>query len=77
MVARVKPAVISVQFGWNEVSNASDLSSDSEDNSPSGSPSEKFFQQHGSDEAPGGMPQRHEVVFGAGSGFSFQLTATP
>src|SRR5258705_2701083 len=69
MVARVKPAVISVQVRLDEVSNASDLSSDSEDNSPSGSPSEKFFQQHGSDEAPGGMPQRHEVVFGAGSGF--------
>jgi serine protease Do len=65
MVAKVKPAVISVRVQLDEVSNASDLSSDNEDNSPSGSP----FQQHGSDEAPGGMPQRHEKMIGAGSGF--------
>src|ERR1700726_2281397 len=50
MVAKVKPAVISVTVQLDEVSNASDLSSDNEDNSQPGSPS----QQHGSDEAPGG-----------------------
>jgi serine protease Do len=65
MVAKVKPAVISVTVQLDEVSNASDLSSDNEDNSQPGSPS----QQHGSDEAPGGMPQRHEKMIGAGSGF--------
>jgi serine protease Do len=65
LVARVKPAVISVTVQLDEVANASDLSSDNEDNSPSGSP----FQQHGSDEVPGGMPQRHEKMIGAGSGF--------
>ena len=65
LVARVKPAVISVRVQLDEVANASDLSSDNEDDSPSGSP----FQQHGSGEAPGGMPQRHEKMIGAGSGF--------
>ncbi|KRQ94369.1 Do family serine endopeptidase [Bradyrhizobium valentinum] len=69
LVAKVKPAVISVRVEMDEMSDASDLSSDKEENSPSGSPFEKFFQQHGSDEAPGGMPQRHELIIGAGSGF--------
>src|SRR5258708_27599587 len=69
LVAKVKPAVISVRVQMDEMSDASDLSSDNEDNSPSGSPSDKFSQQHGSDEAPGGMPQRHEMIIGAGSGF--------
>src|SRR5437899_2894130 len=53
LVAKVKPAVVSVRVQLDEVANASDLSSDNEDNSPPGSP----FQQHGSGEAPGGMPQ--------------------
>jgi serine protease Do len=66
MVAKVKPAVISVTVQLDEVANASDLSSDDGDNSQPGSPS---LQQHGSDEAPGGMPQRHEKMIGAGSGF--------
>jgi serine protease Do len=69
LVAKVKPAVISVRVQLDEVVNASDLSSDNEDDSQPGPPSEKFFQQHGSDEAPGGMPQRHEKMIGAGSGF--------
>jgi serine protease Do len=69
LVAKVKPAVISVRVQLDEVSNASDLSSDKENSSPSDSPSEKSFQQHGSDEAPEGMPQRHEMIIGAGSGF--------
>ncbi|KRQ96868.1 Do family serine endopeptidase [Bradyrhizobium valentinum] len=69
LVAKVKPAVISVRVEMDETSDASDLSSDKEENSPSGPPFEKFFQQHGSDEAPGGMPQRHELIIGAGSGF--------
>jgi serine protease Do len=65
LVAKVKPAVISVRVQLDEVANASDLSSDNEEDSQPGSP----FQQHGSDEAPGGMPQRHEKMIGAGSGF--------
>jgi serine protease Do len=69
LVAKVKPAVISVRVQLDEVSDASDQSSDDGDNSPSSSPFEKFFQQHGSDEMPGGMPRRHEMIIGAGSGF--------
>jgi serine protease Do len=60
LVAKVKPAVISVQVQFDEVANASDLSSDNENSSQPGFPS---------DEAPGGMPQRHQKMIGAGSGF--------
>jgi serine protease Do len=71
LVAKVKPAVISVRVQMDETSNAADLSSDEEDNTPptKGSPLEKFFQQYGFDEAPGGTPQRHQMIIGAGSGF--------
>jgi serine protease Do len=60
LVAKVKPAVISVQVQLDEVANASDLTSDNQDGSRPGLPS---------DEGPGGMPQRHEKMMGAGSGF--------
>jgi serine protease Do len=71
LVAKVKPAVISVRVQMDETANA-DLSSDQEVNQPpfmQGSPLEKFFQQYGLNEAPGTMPERHEVIIGAGSGF--------
>jgi serine protease Do len=60
LVAKVKPAVISVQVQFDEVANASDLSSDNPDGSQPGFPS---------DETPGGKPQRHQKMMGAGSGF--------
>ena len=71
LVAKVKPAVISVRVQMDETSNAADLSSNEEDNTPptQGSPLEKFFQQYGFNEAPGGTPQRHRMIIGAGSGF--------
>lgn len=71
LVAKVKPAVISVRVQMDETSNASDLSSNEEDNPPptQGSPLEKFFQQYGFNEAPGGSSQRHQTIIGAGSGF--------
>jgi serine protease Do len=53
LVAKVKPAVISVRVRMDETSDASDLSSDSEDLPP-------FM---------GGMSQPHQIVIGAGSGF--------
>jgi serine protease Do len=71
LVAKVKPAVISVRVQMDETANASDLSSDQEDNRPpamQGSPLEKFPQQYGFNEAPG-MSQPHQVIIGAGSGF--------
>jgi serine protease Do len=72
LVAKVKPAVISVRVQMDETANASDLSSDHEGNRPpamQGSPLEKFPQQYGFNETPGGMSQPHQVIIGAGSGF--------
>jgi serine protease Do len=71
LVAKVKPAVISVRVQMDETANAADLSSNEEDNPPpaQGSPLEKFFQQYGFGEAPGETPQPRQIVIGAGSGF--------
>ena len=71
LVAKVKPAVISVRVQMDESSNASDLSSNKENLPPfmQGSPFEKFFRQYGFNETPGGKIQRHEIITGVGSGF--------
>jgi serine protease Do len=68
LVAKVKPAVISVRVRMDETSNAADQSSNEENLPPSvqGSPSD---QHYGFNEAPGGMSQPHQIIFGAGSGF--------
>jgi serine protease Do len=64
LVAKVKPAVISVRVKLDGMSNTS-----SEDSpfSP-GSPYEKFFRQFGFGDAPN-MQQHHELITGEGSGF--------
>src|SRR6201991_4089226 len=54
LVAKVKPAVISVRVQLDETANASDLSSDQED---------------GFNEAPERMSEPHQIIIGAGSGF--------
>ena len=71
LVAKVKPAVISVRVQMDETSNAPDLSSNEESSSPfmQGSPFEKFFRQYRSNEPPGGAIRRHQIIIGAGSGF--------
>src|SRR5882757_6003183 len=71
LVAKVKPAVISVRVQMGETPDAADLSSNEEDNPPptQGSPLEKFFQQYGFGEAPAETPQQRRIVIGAGSGF--------
>jgi serine protease Do len=71
LVAKVKPAVISVRVQIDESPDAADLSSNEEDDPPptKGSPLEKFFQQYGFGEAPGEKPQQRQFVIGAGSGF--------
>ena len=71
LVAKVKPAVISVRVQMDETSNAPDLNSNEENLPPSmqGSPFEKFFHQYGFNETPGGMGQPHQIIIGAGSGF--------
>jgi serine protease Do len=71
LVAKVKPAVISVRVQMDDTSNALDLSSNDENPPPSvqGSPFEKFFHQYGFNETPEGMTKPHEIIIGAGSGF--------
>ena len=54
LVAKVKPAVISVRVQLDETANASDLSSDQED---------------AFNEAPERMSEPHQIIIGAGSGF--------
>ena len=72
LVAKVKPAVISVRvkieelanttgMGWSEGNNANPF--------PPGSPMEKFFKQFGFPGIPNGMPRGKQVISGEGSGF--------
>jgi serine protease Do len=71
LVAKVKPAVISVRVQMDENASPTGLSSDGEGASPfqQGSSFEKFFRQHGGDGAPGGAAPSHQMIIGAGSGF--------
>ena len=67
LVAKVKPAVISVKV---EIDNRADIGNESLQVRP-GSPLYRFFHQHGSngEGGEGGTPQEHQVVIGEGSGF--------
>lgn len=78
LVAKVKPAVISVRVQVDEAANPAELSSNSDEQgqqpfmqgSPmQGSPFEQFFHQYGSDDTPRGRSQRHQMITGVGSGF--------
>lgn len=68
LVAKVKPAVISVRVRVDETSNAPDMGSDQETMPPflQGSPFQKFFRQYGS---PDSRMERHQIITGVGSGF--------
>jgi len=68
LVAKVKPAVISVRVRVDETSNMPSIGSDQQNLPPflQGSPFEKFFRQYGS---PGGRFERHQIITGVGSGF--------
>jgi serine protease Do len=72
LVAKVKPAVISVRVKIDESANTTNMNQNSNDDivpfAP-GSPMEKFFQQFGFPNLPNGMLQRHEIITGEGSGF--------
>ncbi len=71
LVAKVKPAVISVRVKIDEGAPTSSMNeNDGEGINPfaPGSPMEKFFQQFGFKNPPNGM-QRHEFITGEGSGF--------
>jgi serine protease Do len=76
LIAKVKPAVISVRVKMDRTANASDMPqmNDDEDGMPpsmQGSPFEKFFRRYGFENGPRGQMQmpRHEMVTGVGSGF--------
>ena len=73
LVAKVKPAVISVRVRLDEgveQNNPQADDQDDQDNSPfmPGSPFEKFFRQFG-ENGPQGRMHRHRMVTGLGSGF--------
>ncbi|OKO72921.1 Do family serine endopeptidase [Bradyrhizobium sp. NAS96.2] len=68
LVAKVKPAVISVRVKLDEESNAYAPGAENLPPSLQGTPFEKFFRQFGPDGNPGGRLQHHEIT-GVGSGF--------
>ena len=72
IVAKVKPAVISVRVKVDESAKMMSMNENGDENVipfPPGSPMEKFFKQFGFENMPNGMPQRHEMITGEGSGF--------
>ena len=72
IVAKVKPAVISVRVKIDETAKMSSMNErDENDANPfqPGAPFEKFFKQFGFPSMPQGMPQGRQTVTGEGSGF--------
>ena len=71
LVAKVKPAVISVRVKIDESAKMTRMDQNDQDNIPfePGSPMEKFFQQFGFPNLPNGMRHHHEIITGEGSGF--------
>jgi serine protease Do len=72
LVARVKPAVISVRVTMDQTAeNAADDGQEMQDLPPSlqGSPFERFFHQRSFGDGQRVMPQQHHVQTGLGSGF--------
>lgn len=70
LVAKVKPAVISVRVKVDEDSNTNDEGPNGENLPPfmEGTPFEKFFRQYGFRDFPGRL-HRHDIITGVGSGF--------
>jgi serine protease Do len=71
LVARVKPAVISVRVKIDQAGDTTLGNQGDDENLPPemrGTPFEKFFRQYGFENPPQGMP-RHQMVMGEGSGF--------
>ena len=71
LVAKVKPAVISVRVRVEQGAETDGSQTDDQDGSPfmQGSPFEKFFRQYGSGNGQQGRMPRHQMVTGLGSGF--------
>jgi serine protease Do len=71
LVAKVKPAVVSVQVKINQSAKMMGMSQNGNEDAPwaPGTPMDKFFRQFGFQDLPNGMIQRHQTVTGVGSGF--------
>jgi serine protease Do len=71
LVAKVKPAVISVRVKIDEGSDTNSLGPNEEKQPPfmEGTPFEQFFRQYGFGNSPDSQLQRHEIIAGVGSGF--------
>jgi serine protease Do len=71
LVAKVKPAVISVRVKVEQGVDSDEAQTSDQDPSPfmQGSPFEKFFRQYGGENGQRGGKQRHQTVTGLGSGF--------
>jgi serine protease Do len=67
LVAKVKPAVISVRVKIEQSMNGSPTSN--ENPFPEGTPMWKFFQQFGFPGLQNGLPQGKQIITGEGSGF--------
>src|SRR6201994_4221754 len=68
LVAKVKPAVISVRVRLDQGVESDDSKTDDQDQDTSpfmpGSPFEKFFRRYGFENGPQGRMHRHEMVTG-------------
>jgi len=71
LIAKVKPAVISVRVKVDQSADTDMPELNGEELPPfmKGTPFEKFFRQYGFDNMPRGGMQRHQMVTGVGSGF--------
>ncbi|WP_425328747.1 Do family serine endopeptidase [Rhodopseudomonas palustris] len=70
LVSKVKPAVISVRVKIDEDSRTTPLiRNDDSNDQMQGFPFQQFERQFGFRGGPDGMPKRHEVITGEGSGF--------
>ena len=70
LVAKVKPAVISVRVRIEQSANTNGMAQSEGNNPfPPGSPMEKFFQQFGMPGTSNGTPQGKQLITGLGSGF--------
>jgi serine protease Do len=71
LVARVKPAVISVQVRGDGVGQVSSFNQNGDNATPfnQGSPLDRFFRQFGFQNLPNGMQQMPRNMAGEGSGF--------
>jgi serine protease Do len=69
LVAKVKPAVISVRVKIEQAAETTGSGESRDIPMQPGAPLEKFFQQFGFSDLPNGMHQPHQMITGEGSGF--------